>query len=337
MKLNDVDLNKLSTFHAVVAAGGVGKAARRLGRTGSAVSQSLGGLEASLGCKLFDRVGKELVLTRAGQLLHTRLSAFEALLSSTLNEIGPDGAEVSGSIGLGLFLGFPRVQTRELITLFTERYPRATVRVVYAPQHELEARLRRNRLDFVLSFRPRSVDSPDLVSTRVFAEELVLVSSGRYFETGFSLEELAETPVVDYYQSDPLILRWLAHHFPSRRIEPRVRCWAATTDLALELVQSGAGVGVLPRYMLPVPAAERALGKRSRNDSRLRGGNARKPALAGSNLKEIDPAGKPLVDHVWLNEPRDAYRDVTQKAFRAVVLSVLAPASGPVRGTACGS
>ncbi len=301
MRLNDFDLNKLSTFFTVVEAGGVTRAARSLGRTASAVSQSVSALEASLGCKLFDRVGRELVLTRGGQLLHRRLAESQALLADTVAALAGGGSGVSGTIRLGLFLGFPRGRSRQLLLAFAERHPQASVRVLYAPQRELEARLRRNQLDYVLSFAPRSATAPELSSTRLFAQELVLVSLARFFRGGFSLPELERTPVVDYYQSDPLIERWLSHHFPKRRCKPLVRYWAATTDLVQELLQAGGGVGVLPRHMLV---------------SKVRG-------AAAGELREVGPV-PPLVDHVWLNEPRHAFRDATQRAFREVLLAALA-------------
>jgi DNA-binding transcriptional LysR family regulator len=276
------------------------------------VSQSLTTLEASLGTKLFDRVRKELVLTRGGQQLHAHVADYQQLLARALAELSGDSAEVTGTIRLGLFLGFPRVRSRELLVTFAERYPRAVVRVVYAPQRDLEARLSKNKLDYVLSFAPSSRTAPDLTSKRLFAQELVLVTSAHFFKHGFSVRELATTPVVDYYQSDPLIARWLAHHFPNERVAPNVRFWAATTDLVHELVQSGAGVGVMPHHML----------NRARR---------RRPARADSDgLREIGPPS-PLIDHVWLNEPRQAHRDPAQRAFREVLLSVLAEREERVR------
>lgn len=316
MKLNDVDLNKLGTFLAVARAGGVSRAARQLGRTPSAVSQSLGALEASLGCKLFDRVGKRLVPTRAGQVLSAAVARYGAELEHTLGELEGGGARVAGLVRLGLFLGFPRTKSRELLMTFAERYPEASVRVVYAPERDLLARLRDNRIDFLLSLR--GGEALELSSTRLFEQELVLVAAAGFFPRGFSLEALERTPIVDYYQSDPLITRWLAHHFPERpRVALRVRFWAATTDLVLELVQSGAGVAVLPRHMLRgVVARERATRRHTERVTRARAERAL--------LREVGPGGPPLVDAVWLHEPKGAYRDPTQRAFREVVLSALA-------------
>jgi hypothetical protein len=57
----------------------------------------------------------------------------------------------------------------------------------------------------------------------------------------------------------------------------------------------------------------------------------RRPARADSDgLREIGPPS-PLIDHVWLNEPRQAHRDPAQRAFREVLLSVLAEREERVR------
>jgi DNA-binding transcriptional LysR family regulator len=298
VKLNNLDLNKVHIFFAVVAEGGVGKAAQRLGRTSSAVSQSIGGLEAALGCKLFDRVGKALVLTRSGQHLHESLRDFQTALARTIAEVGRQDDEVRGVVRIGCFLGFPRIRLAELAARFVEEYPKAALRVVYAPQDDLVDRLCRNRLDFVFSFRPRTEQHARLTSTELFAQELVLVSSQKFFPRAFDPDELTRVPVVDYYQTDPLVLRWLAHHYRGRAVRPDVRFWAATTDLVLDLVERGAGVGVLPRDVAASPLRE-------------------------GRVKVVGPRRKPLVDHIWLIEPSGSYRDAAQEAFRRLVLDEL--------------
>lgn len=304
MKLNDLDLNKLVTFLAVADSGAVGKAAVRLGRSSSAVSQSLTALEHVLGQSLFDRAGRQLVLTRGGQLLRERMSTCRGLLEGTLSELkeGHDG--VSGAVRLGAYLGFPRQRLASLLCELGRRHPRASVRVKHAPSRELTRLLQENRLDFALSFGARAPQTSRISSTRLFSQELVLLARPPLFARGFSLEELERTPIVDYYQSDPLIDRWLSHHFPRRAVPVQVRFWAATTDLVLELLQSGAGAGVLPRHV-----ARAAL-----------------TARGAQRLTELGPDQRPMRDHIWLDEPRGAHRDATQRAFRALALEVLAGA-----------
>jgi DNA-binding transcriptional LysR family regulator len=299
MKLKNLDLNKLHAFATVADLGGVGAAAATLGRTPSAVSQSVSGLERSLGVRLFDRVGKRLVLTRGGRELHGRLRDYHGALQQTIDAMVDADGEIHGEVRIGVYLGFPRLRLARFLAGFAARHPKVRLRVVYAPQEDLTARLLRNRLDAVLALRATAEAGERITSTRLFEETLVLVGRARFFRSGFQLAALAEAPIVDYYQSDPLIRRWLAHHAAGLAIEPVVTIWAATTDLVLDLVLNDAGVAVLPR-------------------------DVARPALRARRLLEFRTRGAPLCDHIWLNELRGAYRDRTLATFREAVLRELA-------------
>ncbi len=295
MKLDRLDLNKLYTFFAVAEHGGISGAARRLSRTRSAVSQSLSALEASLERKLFDRVGRRLVLTREGQLLYSRFRDYQSTLQGTVDEIVNEDGAVRGPIWLGLFQGFPSSRLAEFIAGFFGRYPETSLRVVHGPLESLTERLLRGRLDFVLSFRPARPESPRLKATKLYDQELVLVAARGFFRRGFDLDELRRTPVIDYYQSAPLISRWLEHHY-GREAEPVTpRVWAATTDLALELVRKRVGAAVVPAYLA-------------------------EPLVRARRLRIVDTGRPPLSDSVWLNERRDGYKSPAYGAFRAAML-----------------
>jgi DNA-binding transcriptional LysR family regulator len=64
-----MDLKRLQTFVAVVEQGTVSKAAELLNITQPALSRQISGLEAELGFKLFERVGRRLLLTARGEQL----------------------------------------------------------------------------------------------------------------------------------------------------------------------------------------------------------------------------------------------------------------------------
>lgn len=295
MKLNDLDLNKLHVFLAVAELGSVTAAARRLGRTRSAVSQSVSALEAALGVKLFDRVGKSMLATRPGRTLHERARDYQSGLQRVVDELSDDAGEVHGLVRIGLFLGFPRVRFAAFATRFRARHPRASLRLVFAPQDDLQRRLLANRLDYTFSFH-----SPEsggrLAATRLFEQKLVLVSGGRFFRRGFDADAMSGVPVIDYYQSDPLIERWLAHHLGPSAPQADVQIWAATTDMVLELVLDGAGVGVVPDSLVA-------------------------PHVKSRRLRVLSTHVPELTDFIWLNEPRGAYRDATLAAFRDAVIA----------------
>jgi len=297
MRLHQLDLNKLHTFHAVAEQGGVAAAARYLGRTPSAVSQSLSSLERSLELRLFDRVGRRLVPTREGQVLLTRLSDYQSQLQRALDDARNADGAIRGLIRLGLFPGFPSGRLARLVGGFTAKHPEAGVRVVHGTQAELTRRLLRNRLDFVVSLEPQSARSSRVTSVRLFEQELVLVCPRRWFRRGFDADELRERPVIDYYQSNPLIRGWLAHHLDEPP-DVEVRVWAATTELVLELLLDPGGVAVVPRHLAD-------------------------PLVRAKRLRIVSTDRPELRDAAWLNHTGESWRGPAVDAFGAAALELL--------------
>ena len=64
-----MDLKRLRTFVAVAELSTVSKAALHLRISQSALSRQIGDLEREFGFKLFDRIGRRLVLTAVGEHL----------------------------------------------------------------------------------------------------------------------------------------------------------------------------------------------------------------------------------------------------------------------------
>src|SRR5262245_28275514 len=65
----DMDLRRLRTFVAVAELGTVSKAALRLRISQSALSRQISDLEQEFSLRLFDRVGRRLILTAIGEQL----------------------------------------------------------------------------------------------------------------------------------------------------------------------------------------------------------------------------------------------------------------------------
>ena len=66
---NPIDSRQLRAFVSLARHGSFTIAARELCLTQSAVSHSMRALEEDLGCRLFDRLGKKILLTLAGEQL----------------------------------------------------------------------------------------------------------------------------------------------------------------------------------------------------------------------------------------------------------------------------
>jgi len=294
MKSNKIDLNKLRTFHDVATAGGVTSAAGGLSLTRSAVSHSLAALEAELGVRLFDRVGKRLLLTEQGRALSTTFGEIRGRLEAALDEVLDPEQEVRGEVRLGLFPGFSRRRLTGLLGRFLRAHPRASARLVYGSQREVLEQLLSGRVDFTLSLQRTA--ARHVHSTRLFEQALVLAAGRRLLPKNPDVARLERLPVVDYHRSDPLFPRWMKHHFAGTpQTKTRVSVWAGTTDVVLELVLGNVGIGVLPLDLV-------------------------EPFRRNGKILIVREDASPLRDFVWLNELEHAAASPTRTAFRSILL-----------------
>ena len=177
MQLNNLDLNKLHTFAAVVEHGGVGGAAAQLGRTPSAVSQSVSGARGGARRQAL-RPGRQAAGAdaRRAAAVRARCASITAALQRTVDALV--NADRRGARP-GARRRLPRLPAPApggvSRPAFAPAIRSVQLRVVYAPQEDLNARLLRNRLDFAFALRPRPEGHAQLQSTQLFEEALVLV------------------------------------------------------------------------------------------------------------------------------------------------------------------
>jgi len=95
-----VSLRHLHAFNAVAAAGGIRRSSESLYRASSAVARSVATLEAGLAARLFERKGRGMLLTAAGEVVRLRAERIEAELHAVREDAlrlrERDGAQVGG-------------------------------------------------------------------------------------------------------------------------------------------------------------------------------------------------------------------------------------------------
>lgn len=96
-----MDLKYLNTFRVIVEEGGFAKAAERLNYTQSTITFQIGQLEQELSTSLFEKIGRKMVLTKAGEHL---IPYVDEVLSSVdkLRNFEDDLAECQGDLRVGI-------------------------------------------------------------------------------------------------------------------------------------------------------------------------------------------------------------------------------------------
>ncbi len=122
-------LNALNSFVAVARRRSFAAAARHLGVSTSALSQSVRQLEARLGVTLLTRTSRTVALTDAGQrLLDNSGAAVDQALES-LKTVTARPGEVTGRVRLSVPAPAVTLVVARLLPRFVERYPKVEVEV----------------------------------------------------------------------------------------------------------------------------------------------------------------------------------------------------------------
>jgi DNA-binding transcriptional LysR family regulator len=122
-----VDLRQLEVFAQVVDARSFSRAAEALRLTQSTVSEHVRLLEDELGTRLFDRLGRETVPTRAGELLHGYAKRLLALRAEARQAIDQFLGQISGTLVVGASTIPGEYVLPPLIGRFREKYPQVSI------------------------------------------------------------------------------------------------------------------------------------------------------------------------------------------------------------------
>jgi len=233
------DTLTLRCFLEVAELGSFTRAASRVGRSQSAVSQQVAKLEAHLGKPLFHR-GKQLSLTDEGQLFLSYARRIHALHAEALDRFREP--ELEGEVRFGLPEDFASVYLSEVLAEFTRSHPRIQLSIECDLTLNLYARFRNREFDIVLVKMNRPEDFPN--GTDVFREPLAWVGDA-------SLAR-GEDPLPLVMAPQPCVYRAAA----LEALEKTGRKWrqmliSPSHAGTIAAVRAGLGLTVLPRPMIP--------------------------------------------------------------------------------------
>ncbi|MFD8324381.1 LysR family transcriptional regulator [Streptomyces lydicus] len=244
-----MDLQRhLRHFLAVADALHFGRAAEELGMAQPPLSQSIRRLERELAVELFDRSGRRVSLTAAGQALVPEARAMLAAdrrLRARMAEVR--AAAARPPLRVGLVPETPASVVRELLVGLTEQAPDGEVELREIPGAEQLRMLLDGRLDVGLLRHP--VAEPELRTVPVAEERLGVVLprlSALARQPQVALGELAGHDLVLFpRRTSP---EWhdevLARCGQGGYVPERVRA-AENAEVLLALVVAGRGVGLL--------------------------------------------------------------------------------------------
>jgi DNA-binding transcriptional LysR family regulator len=238
-----IDTATLQCFLSVASTGSFTKAAERIGRTQSAVSQQVAKLEGLIGKTLIQR-GKTLTLTNEGQIFEEYARKILAMHLEVLDRFKtPD---LKGEIRFGLPEDFATRFLSDVLVDFVRIHPRIFLNIECDLTLNLMERFKKNEFDMVLVKMSRPEDFPNGID--VWSEKLEWVGDKNLL-----------TSCVDTQKPLPLILSPQPCVYRSRAIsvleEANIK-WqlvfsSPSYNGTIAAVKAGLGITVLPKIMIP--------------------------------------------------------------------------------------
>ncbi|MBH8603568.1 LysR family transcriptional regulator [Thermoactinomyces sp. CICC 10522] len=171
-----MEFRHLKTLKTVVEAGGITRAAEQLGYAQSSVTMQIHALEGELGIPLFDRLGKKLVLTAAGEkLLHYAVRLLN-IHDEALAEIRAQ-TEPAGTLTIGTPESLAAFRLPALLQEYKQRFPKVKLIINPGLCTEMRNLLRRGELDLAFLLEAEHEEEEDLAVETLVFEEMALVAA----------------------------------------------------------------------------------------------------------------------------------------------------------------
>ena len=290
-----MELRTINTFLHIAELHSFSRAARELGYSQSAVSAQVAQLEAELETPLFDRVGKTVRLTDAGQTFLTYARSLLATAEQAKAALQP-ARQVSGTLRVALADSVCSTFLPDLLQRYHAQFPQVELVLCTATDDGMLQMLTTNQVDLAYTL-DHPLLQPTLVRAVDVPEPVCFIAPAGHplaARDTVSLEELVQQEFLltergmSYRDAldQCLAARGLAVH-------PYLELGSAA--LLCQMVEQGMGLSFLPEYIV-------------------------RPALAAGHLARLSVPDCAVEMHRQLFYHRDKWLTPQMKAFIELVL-----------------
>jgi len=147
-----VSLRALEVLRTVAEAGSMARAARVMHMTGPGITQQIQQLERVVGAPVFDRIGRRLKLTVAGERVLAAATDVHVRISHLAKEMDALKKADDGTLHLGILATGTHILP-SLLADFRQRLPGVSVHMAVSSREELSRRLLEGEVDLALMGR----------------------------------------------------------------------------------------------------------------------------------------------------------------------------------------
>jgi DNA-binding transcriptional LysR family regulator len=264
-----MELWQLEVFVAVAEEKSFSRAGQRIGRTQPAISSAIKQLETELGEPLFDRMGKSIRLTAGGELLLEYSKRLLGLREEAVLAIGELRGLSRGTLRLGANETTCLYLLPEVLSAFTQAYPRVQVDIHRAITRSITERVVEGKLDFGIVTLP--IKNSRLVALTIHSDEMALIVGPAHAlasRRSVKMSDLEAEPFI-LHKIGTTTRERLVKHFNDGGVKMRVTMELASIETIKRFVSVGMGISIVPRLCISKEVEEGSLKALAIRDARF--------------------------------------------------------------------
>ena len=241
-----MEFDQITAFLEVARHQSFSRAAEKLYRTQPAISAQIRSLEQECGHKLFDRLGRHIFLTRAGEVLFEHGERLIAMHRETLQRVREADGTPSGKLTVGANEATCLYVLPQVFAEFKGKHPQVAVNIYRNFSHKILQKMAENQVDLGIVTLP--VSQSNLKVIPFFEDELwvVMPPSHRFAKrSSLKLEDLAGEPLI--FPKGGHTRELLEKIFRKHRDRLNVSMELASVETIKKFVGAGLGISLLSR------------------------------------------------------------------------------------------
>jgi DNA-binding transcriptional LysR family regulator len=239
-----LDSRQLRAFTVLAREGSFTQAGRALHLTQSAISHAIRALEEDLGCQLFHRHGKRVMLTHHGRELLRHAEAIQSQMAQARASLGALDRNPRGHLRIGCTPAASQWILPTVLREFKDSFPLYTLSVVPGETPDTLQRLEMDHVDLGVCLKPRDASRFDCHT--MFEDELVFITSPHHpwrKEPPKPRDFAGETYIISSRNSSTF--EFIREYFHKLGVRPRSFIELGNTEAIKELAKLGLGVAMI--------------------------------------------------------------------------------------------
>lgn len=247
-----------NVFYYVARYQSISKAAKILNNSQPNITRIIGRLEDALGCSLFIRTNRGVVLTEQGNALyyyakaaHHQIELGEAMLESINN---PGNVAIYIGIAIDITNNFIQNLILPPISDFHQKYPEVHMQIINGPTPKLASDIHKGELDIAILTSSDYDFQKSMKGSVLFTFKDVIIAGNSYaeiFREPVSLGEICRHPIIGLGKHTETYAIY-DRFFAEKGLEFSLDIETATTEQILSFVADNLGIGcVSSHYAYP--------------------------------------------------------------------------------------